>query len=616
MVESFQFMSHFFSTLALIVGIFLIANSVSISVAERRKEIGTLRALGTKRIGILIMFVSEAFAMGTVGSLIGALMGRVVASFMVDAVTRAMSQQTMQKIEASQLKFTAANVMSAVVVGSIASIIAALVPALKATKVAPIEAMKKKDTGEEDNKKGIRRFSGLIGLGLVALSAAGSFLITDSDHKLIQIISQIFAILGAALLGPSLVLLAVRTLRPLIVRNEKVMHRLAVDNILRNPKRTSTNVTTLMVGLTLVIIIACVNVSFKGTLMHFFGRILHADLIISTSGRMQSHESQPLDESIKGEIEKNPGVLGAYELREVKMNYGPVGNQDKLLMKYYGEPPMPDVKGEPRYPIFDSVDRDSEDAGRDLFHSQEPTILVSENFVVHYHKKTGDSMDLMTPKGLKQFRIVGVVNEYANPNGTLFLARTTYRKFFDDRLVSGFAVKLKTGRDPVEVRKQLDKTLSKQFKLTIMLNSDIRNQVSAIIDNSFSYTRSIEVAALLVALLGLMNTLLISVMERTRELGLSRAVGMTKSQIAKMILLEAAGQGTLGAIISMGLGTFLGLLWVTQNLAHSLGWVVDFYVPWNALFNVLVLGLIVTLAAAWYPARRAANLAIVEALNE
>ena len=90
---------------------------------------------------------------------------------------------------------------------------------------------------------------------------------------------------------------------------------------------------------------------------------------------------------------------------------------------------------------------------------------------------------------------------------------------------------------------------------------------------------------------------------------------MTKSQVAKMILLEAAGQGTLGAIISMGIGTFLGLLWVTQNLAHSLGWVVDFYVPWNALFNVLVLGLIVTLAAAWYPARRAANLDIVDALD-
>jgi putative ABC transport system permease protein len=619
MIKSFQFMSRFFSSLALIVGIFLISNSVSISIAERRKEIGTLRALGTKRRGILTLFLSESFAMGTVGALIGAFLGRALAGYLVDSVTRAMSQQFAYRIEATSLKFDAATVMGAVAIGAISSLVAALAPSIKATHVQPIEAMKRKDTGEQSRRKGLGRHTGLIGGALLGVSGALSVLIDGPGHGIVQALTQLMAIVGAALLGPALVLALVRLVQPLAAavgeRGGGMVPRLAVENLLRNPKRTSTNVTSLMVGLILVVIIACVNVSFKGTLMNFFGRILHADLIISTTGRLQSHENQPLNENIKPLIEANPAVLGAYELREVKMNYG----QEKMLLKYYGEPPAPEVipgqKPEARYSIFDITDRDGEQAGYEFFHAKDPTVIVSENFAVHTGKHTGDYVELATPKGLKPFRIVAVAAEYANPFGTIYMSRQTYRALFDDHLVSGIAVKLKHGYDPVEVRKQLDQALSKQYKLTILLNSDIRGQVGTVIDNSFAYTRSIEVAALLVALLGLMNTLIITVMERTREIGLSRSVGMTRGNVAKMILIEAASQGGVGALISIGIGVLLGSLWVTRSLASSLGWVVHFYVPWNALINTFALGVAVTLVAAWYPARRAAAIEIVDALD-
>jgi putative ABC transport system permease protein len=367
-----------------------------------------------------------------------------------------------------------------------------------------------------------------------------------------------------------------------------------------------------MVGLTLVVIIACVNTSFKGTLLAYFERILHADLVISATGKMQAHETQMLDESLKERIAAAPGVRGVYELREVKIAYA----GENILLKYFGEPPVPENKGEARYPIFGTVDRDSEVAGAELYHSTDPTVMVSENFVVHYKKKTGDTIELMTGHGARQFRIIAVVAEYSNPVGTLYMSHETYRHYYDDRLVSGFAVKLRSGVDPAEARRELERRLAGDQKLTIMLNSDIRAQVGRVIDSSFAYTKAVEIAALLVALMGLMNTLLITVMERTRELGVSRAIGMTRSQVARMIVGEAVSQGGLGATVSIAAGTFLGMIWVTQNLAHSLGWVVDFYVPWRALATTLALGLIVTALAAWYPARRAAGLLIVEALGE
>jgi putative ABC transport system permease protein len=625
MVSSFQFMSRFFSSLALIVGVFLIANSISMSIAERRKEIGTLRALGTKRSGILALFLSESVAMGTVGAFIGAFLGRGLAGYLVASVTRAMTEQFRHEVGATALHFDVRTVVSAVAIGAASSLVAALVPSLKATRVEPIEAMKRKATGEQSAKRGIGRYFGWIGAAMLAISGAMSALAAGSGgaqaHGIAQAISQVMAVVGAALLGPALVLGLVRLARPVAVaigeNGGGMIPRLAVENVLRNPKRTGANVMSLMVGLILVVTIACVNVSFKGTLLGFFGRVLHADLIISTTGRLQSHENQPLSEAVKPLIEANPAVLGAYELREVKVHYGP--QADELIVKYFGEPPVPVASAgqapEPRYSIFDVTDGDSEQAGQALFHSQDPTTIVSENFSLHTGKKTGDTVELMTPRGLKPFRIVGVATEYASPFGTVYLSRATYLKFFDDPLVSGFAVKLKPGFDPVQVRKELDRELSRKYRLTILLNGDIRKQVEEAVDKSFAYTRAIEWAALLVALLGLTNTLIITVMERTREIGLSRSVGMTRKHVSRMILIEAAGQGGLGALISVGIGVLLGSLWVTRSLAGALGWVVKFYVPWNGLFATFALGLLVTLAAAWYPARRAAAIEIVDALD-
>lgn len=608
MIQSFQFMSRFFSSLALVVGVFLIANSIAMSIAERRKEIGTLRALGTKRGGILGLFLAESVAQGAIGALIGAFAGRLLAGGLVDSVTRAMTQQFSVRIEAGTLKFDHWTVLGAIAIGAVAALVAAIKPAYQATRVDPIEAMRRKDTGEHSRTRGLARHSGWIGVALLAISGLVTW---TSDSP----VSQLLAIVGAALVGPALVLAAVRAVQPLAAaigdRGGGMIARLATDNLLRNPRRTSANVTSLMVGLILVVIIACVNVSFKGTLLAFFGRILHADLIISTTGRLQAHENQPLDPAIKKLIEANPAVLGAYELREVKQSYG----DEKILLKYYGEPPQPDVAGEARYALFDVTDGDGERTGYELFHSSVPSVIVSENFSLHTGKQRGDSIELVTPRGKRPFRIAGVAAEYASPFGTVILPRDTYLQFYDDRLVSGFAVKLKHGRDPVAVRQELDAALSREHSLTILLNSDIRGQVATVIDNSFAYTRSIELAALLVALFGLMNTLIITVMERTREIGLSRSVGMTRTQVSRMILLEAASQGGVGALVAIAIGTLLGSLWVTQSLAASLGWVVHFYVPWRALASTLALGMLVTLLAAWYPARRAAAIEIVDALD-
>ena len=140
-------------------------------------------------------------------------------------------------------------------------------------------------------------------------------------------------------------------------------------------------------------------------------------------------------------------------------------------------------------------------------------------------------------------------------------------------------------------------------------------QLSQTIDQSFAYTRAIQLAALLVGLLGLVNTLLISVLERTREIGMMRAVGMTRRQLIRLILQESLILGILGAIAAILLGGWLAWLWVTHTQAHILGWLVEFHFPWSAILTTLGAGTLVALLAGYFPARRAAYFEICEALD-
>jgi putative ABC transport system permease protein len=612
MVSSFQTMMRFFSSLALLVGIFLVANSVSIAVAERKREIGTLRSLGATRRGILVLFLSEAVVMGAVGAFAGAWMGRGLASVLVNMVTRAMSSQYLTKIEVSRLEFGPAQVAAAIGLGAAAGFVAALWPALRAASIQPLEAMRRQEVGEEASRQGFFRYGPYLGAVMLAYVVVSSVLLLRSVHPVFDVLGQISSMLGSALVAPALVAWLLRLVRPLTAVSGDTVLRLAQDNLLRNPRRTGSNVMSLMVGLILVIMIGTVNTSFQDTVLRWFTKILQADLLVSSNGRLISYQVQPVHEDIGRELSAVPGVRrgpdgnGAYALRFVHFRY----EDRQLAIKAYDEP-APDVA----YSTFDVRDRLEAEAGRALFHSDGPSTMVSENFVLHFGKKTGDTIDVDTPSGRVRLRIVGVVTDFASSVGVLYLDRRLYRRLWRDPLVSAFAIRVAPGSSVGDVRAEIDARVGKGRNLMAVSNAELRTDMIRIIDQSFGYTRAIEGAALLVGLLGLLNTLLISVMERTRELGMLRAVGMDRGQVTRLILQEAVFQGGLGAVVAVALGGAIAYFWVTCSLAHVLGWMIEFHFPWASVAGTVVIGLAVALVAGLYPSRRAANIEIREALE-
>jgi putative ABC transport system permease protein len=610
-VKSFQATLTFFSTLALLVGLFLVTNSVSISVAERRREIGTLRALGATRKGILGLFLADAAVIGLLGASAGIGLGRLLASQLLKLVTQSMSAQFKMRVDVTHLDFSSAQMIQALLLGMIASILAALWPAYKASTIQPLEALKQNDASSLQKSSSLYRATPYLGAGMLIYLTIASYFEFGARHVALEYFNQFCAILGSAFAGPPIVILLIRIFRPIAIPFLGVTASMAERNLLRNPGRTGSNVMSLMVGLILVVLISTVNVSFKNTVVNWFDKIRRGDLLITSTGNAVALDVQPLHEDIGREIALIPGVDGgpahsAYAIRYISSFY-----EDKQIgIKAYDEPD-PKVG----YTGFDVQDRSADDAGNALFHSAVPTVLVSANFKLHFHLQTGDSIELKTPDGMIKFLIAGVVVDFSAPNGVVYISRDNYKKYWHDPLVTFFGVRVLPGFTPPQVRKTIDQKLSKLRNLQVISNGEFKAQMNDVIDQSFAYTRAIEAAALLVGLLGLLNTLLISVMERTRELGMLRALGMSKHQLSRMILQEAVIQGGFGSLAAVALGIWVGYLWITHSLASLLGWMVTFYFPWKPILFTVVIGTFTALVAGIYPARRAVRLEITDALD-
>jgi putative ABC transport system permease protein len=213
------------------------------------------------------------------------------------------------------------------------------------------------------------------------------------------------------------------------------------------------------------------------------------------------------------------------------------------------------------------------------------------------------------------FRIVAQVDDFASADGVIYMDRAVYRRFWKDPLINAFGLSLAPGANLETVREEIDHRLGASRNVITISNHEFRGQMTALIDQSFAYTDAIKLAALLVGLLGLFNTFLISVMERTRELGMLRAVGMSRAQMREMVLVEALIQGGFGAIAATVLGASMAYLWIQSSLSHVLGWVIAFHFPWGGVASTIGIGVLVALLAGLVPAYRASHLEIREALE-
>jgi putative ABC transport system permease protein len=615
MVSSYQSLLSFLSFAALVVAVFVIGNTFAVAVAERRRAIGTLRALGATRRAIVGLFLGEASLIGLAGSAIGVPAGWLVASGLVRAVTRSLSAQLVSPIEVSAVTVRPADVAVAVLLGVLTSCVAALLPALRATRIAPLEALRPRDVSGSDGRVASMKCSSVAGILMLAAVAACGWLDLSARHAAIRYLEACFALAGVVLVSPGLVTILVRLVRRAVAGlgggARSTVLRLACDNLLRNASRTASTVRSVVIGLLLVLVASALHASFKSSVGDWFGRILRWDVFISSAGTLSSVEVQPVHESL-GEILSgldgvDPGPGGrALALRIAQLNY----RGRSIGLKAFDRPQRAD-----EWRAFDHNGVAVVAAARALFDSPVPAALVSDTFSGNFAIRVGDVVTLDTPSGATPFKVLGVVTDYASPEGVLYVDRAVYRRLWNDPLVTGFGVYLQPGVSVDAFRAAVDRRFGKEKGFVVASHADLRKQSERVLDEAFSFSRALVLAALLVGLVGLFNTLLIGILERLRELGVLRAIGASRRQLMGMVLTESLLLGVLGAMVAALLGLFITRVWLIRSVSALIGWSLSYALPWYQILPVLAYGVLVGLGAGLIPAWRAGRLQIREALT-
>ncbi len=612
MISSVQSVLQFVGSLSLLVGLFVVANTLSYSVFQRTKEFALLRAIGATRGIVLTVVLVESVALGLISSVTGLVAGRWSATWLVGMVSRSLSQGFHEPVRASSITLGAGGVWLSIGAGTGLAVLAALFPAVRAMRVEPLAAFRS-TVATGTKQEGTRSAVAGIGAMLLGYLVLDSLLRSRYHFQHSHGVAAICAVVGSVCVTPWLFRLFLRGGRALAVRvtgtSWALVVRLACDNLLRSPRRTNTNVIALTVGLLVFIISFIVQNSVKQASVRWMQDALPYDIHVSV-GQSASADAQPFRGEVLEKINTIQGVeivdgVGARATRALKMHHK--GHEIGVRAR--------DAPSLAHGTTLTTVDRPSAEVARDLFFGATPAVAVSETFASKFGHKSGDDLELMTPTGPLRVKIVGIVVSFSSPEGVVVMSRTLYKEHWHDDLVSFAGVHVLTGEHAERVREKIDALVGQEYGLTALLTQEVRAQGMAAVDEAFAHAGGTRAAALIAAMLGLINTLLISILERHREFGVLRAVGMSRGQLAGMVVIESIVQGLLSALIAMLVAVYVCGVWAVKVFGMMIGYPIGFAVSASLFLATGFVGLGVSAIAGWIASRRAARLEIVTALG-
>ncbi|MBI3933144.1 MAG: ABC transporter permease [Acidobacteria bacterium] len=593
MLRAFRWNLAALSYVSLVVGAFLIYNTIAVSVVRRRSEIGTLRALGATRGQVLALFLSEALLLGAGGGLIGIVLGSLLAGAALRLVVSTVNSLYLPAPAAS-LGLTATLAVGAIAIGMVTALVSALPPALEASSILPAEALQQ-GAHEYQRRLATRRYSWAAVL-LLAVAGGAALLPPIAGLPLFGYLSVLLVIAGFSLLMPLLLAIFTRILdRPLLAL-VGIEGSLAARGLAASPARISILTMSLATAVAMMASVAIMVGSFRQTLQVWAEQTLRADLFLKPAAQISGSDTATMPPDAIRMVEDAPGVeaVDAYRAVEAiyKGNRVVLGSGDWAVLARHGNL------------LFLDGRAPKEVLAGDPAHNA----IVSEPFATHYGVRRGDQIELDSPFGKLAFRVEGIYYDYTSDRGTIVLDRSVYReKFHDDRTTS-LAVYLLPGANVDEVRSVLAERLGTAgWRILVTPNRVLQEAVLRVFDRTFAITYALEAVALLVAALGIANTLLAWVIERRRQLGILRVLGASRRQLRKMILTDSGLVGLLGLVTGGAMGWLLSLILIFTINKQSFGWTIQFHLP--ALFLTLA-GLaifFVTILAGLYPARVAAR---------
>jgi putative ABC transport system permease protein len=556
------------------------------------------------RTKVLFLFMAETLAMGLAASLSGAGAGILLADaalFLVGDTVNSLFFMT----DLSRGSLTLKELWIALGSGLGVSVLAALHPAWEATRVSPLEGARQ--TPWAPRFPGIFSRGSMIGLGLL-LMVPGLLLWSPANWSgvgrfSLGVSGMMVFLLSLSFLSPLFVQGWARLVRRLFSRFRWVEGQLAAGNLARNPVRSGITVGTIMVSLAAIFTVAAFVHSVRGSLLAWVDQMVTADLVVHSSAKTAGPMNVPLREELAAALEAIPGVRSVDLYRLVRSTYeGRPIVVESFSARLSGElRNLPMVEGDAKQVLARMA------AGEG--------VVASESFWRKFGRGRGDVLLLPTPSGAVPFTVLGIYLDYSSDQGSILMDRSLYKKNWGDELVDAFDLWLTPGADQGAVIREIKEKYGTPYQLFISTHRELKEAVVEVMEQSFTVNYAVEIVAVVVAIFSVVNTLLASVADRVREIGVLRAIGAAQGQLRRMVLAEAASIGSLGGILGLLAGSIMSYHHVVYNTKALTGWTFRYYYPVDVALGSLAAAVALCLLAGYLPARKAASIRIVEAIG-
>ncbi|HYU59858.1 MAG TPA: FtsX-like permease family protein [Solirubrobacterales bacterium] len=603
-LQAFNVILYFFAAMALFVGGFLIFNSFNMTVLQRIREIGMLRTLGSTRGMIVRSVLIEAALLGVAGTVIGLALGIALAKGLV-VITREVLE-----VPVGELRFTWWALLAAVVTGVGTSVAGALWPARRAGRTSPIRAV----LGTEGLRSRPRRRRAAIGVVLIVLGLGGAFWLGAADETTSIVaaagmLGTIAIFFGIAMVSPFVIKPMVSVLSWPLRRVFGVEGRLAADAARSDPGRTAATATGLMIGLSLVVAVNSIGASFLSSIEDEFDRSFARDLTVQPRGFAPGQgPQQTIDRDLRDRLAKIPeaAVVARERFLFTPNLPGPSGKHgsEGLLFAFkpdeYDPVDQTDIEGASREQAFDRLERG--------------WVTVGQGQADEAGLEVGDRIRLQGPSGSRHTHVAGIVQTVVFGGQTIGMSLDTLRDVWGVNADSELALKATSADARPILERKVERIVDRHYpNLAVLSNDELKSDVERRVNEQFAIFYAIVAVAVFASLFGIVNTLSMSVIERTREIGVLRALGANRWQVRRQVADESLVIGLIGAVLGIVVGAGLGWA-LLKGLAAGVPGVV-YEPPLSTMALVAVAGMVLGLIASVLPARRAARLDVIRALS-
>lgn len=598
MIGAFNLNLRALSLLALIFGMFLIYNTLTFSVVQRRGLLGSLRSLGVTRREVMALVLGEAFLVGALGTALGLVLGVIMGRGMVELVTRTINDLYFV-LSMEGLTVPPSVLAKGAVLGMVSTLLAAVPPALEAS-MAPPRITQTRSILEEKARRVVPR-AGAVGGGLFLMG--GILLVLPSRSVLLSFAGLFGVVMGLALLTPLTTTLLMGWVAPLANRTVGILGAMAARGVVTAMSRTAPAMAALVVAVSVTVGLGTMISSFRETVSRWLDGTLQADIYVSVPGLLSSRAQGTLDPGVVDALSAHPDIQGYSTYREA--NVRDAGGATRVVALSL------DPRGEAAFSFKAGGGRE----GFRAFRAGEG-VFLSEPLAYRRKLGVGDTLWFPAPRERLGLPVAGIFFDYGSDQGVVMMARELYDAHWSDEGVTSLGLFVTPGRSVEDVVQSLQEEVPGEQQVQIRSNRALRTASLEVFDRTFAITGVLRFLAFVVAFIGVLSALMALQFERGRELGVLRANGLTPGQVWKLVMAQTGIMGLVAGILAVPAGLVLALVMIFVVNKRSFGWTLQLQIGPEILIQAVLLALAGALLAGILPAWRMARTSPALALRE